>query len=119
MVNEAASHLASREGGDASIPLEASPQSIGEKVRDAFDLMDEEGLLNHLRVELLRDLCRGFRDGTITHQEKAIVTRLLQFNNSRVKPSEDENLPEPGNKTELPVAGDPYQDDDFALTEGG
>lgn len=51
---------------------------------DDIEGMGEETLLAQLRVNLLKDLLRGFMQGTITHQEKAILRGLLRDNKSVV-----------------------------------
>ena len=55
---------------------------------DEFDAMTEQQLLEHLQHEQLADLARGFRNGTITHQEKAIIRGMLRDN--RVTAPKDE-----------------------------
>jgi hypothetical protein len=86
---------------------------------DEFEGMTEEALLAHLRAELLRDLARGFRNGTITHQEKAVLTRLLKDNNAGVpKDVLDDDIPTREGSTPLPSEPE-YPTGDYGATEGG
>jgi hypothetical protein len=87
---------------------------------DEFDRMTEQQLLDHGRQQLLRSFGRGFRDGTITHQEKAILMGFLRLQGSKLpvetKPEPDEELPAPG-RTALPQHS--YDDTGYDETKGG
>lgn len=62
--------------------------------------MGEQQLLDHIRLNLLKDLARALATGTATHQEKAIAKALLRDNNSKVDPTatqeDEEDEDEPG-----------------------
>jgi hypothetical protein len=95
----------------------------GQAKRDDFSTMEEMALMDHLRVELLRNLARGFRDGTITHQEKAIIRGLLRDNSSKVpksasRPEPDPDVPQAEHPSRLPEGVD-FPVDDYDATEGG
>lgn len=91
---------------------------------DEAEGMSEGQLLDALQVDLLRDLYRGFRQGTITHQEKAILRGMLRDNKRVVTPDVDKRAAEPleqdealppvsSRRTELPTQHD------FDQTDGG
>lgn len=69
---------------------------------DDIEAMTEAQLLDAIRLGLLRDLARALRQGTATHQEKAIAKGMLRDNNSKVEeqpPEEDEPEETPINKS--------------------
>lgn len=101
--------------GAAAHNVERCPSC--QRAMDDFETMTEAQLLDHLRAELLRDLARGFRNSTITHQEKAVLVRMLKDNNSKVPEPDDlddglEDVPERNGKTPLPQT-------DYSNTDGG
>jgi hypothetical protein len=62
---------------------------------DDIEGMTEAQLLDAIRLGLLRDLARALRQGTATHQEKAIAKGMLRDNNSKVEndpPEEEEEV---------------------------
>jgi hypothetical protein len=70
------------------------------KPLDYIETMGEQQLLDHIRLNLLRDLARALATGTATHQEKAIAKALLRDNKSIVDPTstgdDEEDDDEPG-----------------------
>lgn len=104
-------------GADADGDTSATPRcpACGRPTDDVSRMTDMQ-LLEELRSEFYRDLLRSMREGTATHQEKAIARGILRDN----KVVADEEPSTKNSKTKRrPVETYDFTPNTLSETEGG